>query len=334
MKKALFLALSLAFLLTACGETTLPDTSEQNPVDNSQETTLPESCLLYYDLGNASVLAEDKSLPLAQNAGDGYATSYSVWYDGEYQDLALQDGDNGISVADMTGGSAAFDYGAGLVVWNGERYHCAHLTAQDSYIPNISPNIPGGILLLEISGDCWADGGTADVACFTGFGTVVICGSGTLRIDGAGIGSSAAVDTLSSLPALMLDGPALTLDGLYLSDRVCGDGTPSLFVRSGNLEADTLVLSGDLCIAGGSVKVQYLNGIENAVFRGGTFEADQWDDSVVPTLILSGGDAICTDWLPQGTSIEVGAGTMTANGIRYWDTVHVYDSGEIVDLMD
>ena len=28
-------------------------------------------------------------------------------------------------------------------------------TAQDSYIPNISPNIPGGILLLEVSGDCW-----------------------------------------------------------------------------------------------------------------------------------------------------------------------------------
>ena len=174
MKKALFLVLSLAFLLTACGETTPPDTSEQNPAGDMQETSLPESCLLYYDLGEASVLAEDKSLPLAQNAGDGYATSYSVWYDGEYQDLALQDGDNGISVADMTGGSATFDYGAGLVVWNGERYHCAHLTAQDSYIPNISPNIPGGILLLEISGDCWADGGVSDVACFTGFGTVVI----------------------------------------------------------------------------------------------------------------------------------------------------------------
>lgn len=116
MKKALFLVLSLAFLLTACGETTPPDTSEQNPAGDMQETSLPESCLLYYDLGEASVLAEDKSLPLAQNAGDGYATSYSVWYDGEYQDLALQDGDNGISVADMTGGSATFDYGAGLVV--------------------------------------------------------------------------------------------------------------------------------------------------------------------------------------------------------------------------
>ena len=334
MKKTLFLALSLAFLLTSCGETTLPDTSEQNPVDNSQETTLPESCLLYYDLGNANVLAEDNSLPLAQNAGDGYATSYSVWYDGEYQDLALQDGDNGISVADMTGGSAAFGYGAGLVVWNGERYHCAHLTAQDSYIPNISPDIPSGILLLEISGDCWADGGTGDVACFTGFGTVVICGSGTLRIDGAGIGSSAAVDTLSTLPVLKLDGPALTLDGLYLSDRACDDGTPSLFVRSGSLDSDTLVLSGDLCIAGGSVKTRYIDGVSNAVFRGGTFETDQWDHMVVPTLILSGGDATCTDWLPQGTSIEVGAGTMTANGIRYWDTVHVYDGGKIVDLMD
>ena len=35
MKKALFLALSRAFLLTSCVETTLPDTSEQTPVDNT-----------------------------------------------------------------------------------------------------------------------------------------------------------------------------------------------------------------------------------------------------------------------------------------------------------
>ena len=217
MKKALFLVLSLAFLLTACGETTPPDTSEQNPAGDMQETSLPESCLLYYDLGEASVLAEDKSLPLAQNAGDGYATSYSVWYDGEYQDLALQDGDNGISVADMTGGSATFDYGAGLVVWNGERYHCAHLTAQDSYIPNISPNIPGGILLLEISGDCWADGGVSDVACFTGFGTVVICGSGTLRIDGAGIGVGGG--NLPYLPGLILDGVSFSSGAIFLNER-------------------------------------------------------------------------------------------------------------------
>ena len=331
MKKALFLALSLAFLLTACGETTLPDTSEQNPVDNTQETSLPESCLLYYDLGDAVVLAEDKSLPLAQNAGDGYATSYSVWYGGEYQDLALQDGDSGISVADMTGGSAVFDYGAGLVVWNGERYHCAHLTAQDSYIPNLSPNTPGGILLLEISGDCWADGGVSDVACFTGFSTVVILGSGTLRIDGAGIGVEG--DNLPYLPGLILDGVSLSSGGIFLNGRPYS-GTPALFVRSGALETEVLLLSGDLCVAGGSVKTQYIDGTLNAVFRGGSFETEQWGDTVVPGLILSGGDATCTDWLPQGTSIEVGAGTMTANGIRYWDTVHVYDSGAIVDLMD
>lgn len=94
------------------------------------------------------------------------------------------------------------------------------------------------------------------------------------------------------------------------------------------------MLSGDLCIAGGSGTVQYLDGVENAVFRDGSFEVHQWGDTVIPQLILSGGDATCTDWLPQGTSIEVGAGTMTANGIRYWDTVHVYDGGKIVDLMD
>ena len=40
MKKMVFLALSLMFLLTACKATTLPDTSEQHPVDNSEETLL------------------------------------------------------------------------------------------------------------------------------------------------------------------------------------------------------------------------------------------------------------------------------------------------------
>lgn len=335
MKRALTAILTLALLLTACGETTLPDDSEQQPVNDPQQAAapgVPDSCLLYYDLADAAVRAEDKELPLAQNAGDGYQTTYSVWYEGEYQDLALQDGDSGISAAAMTDGKAAFDYGAGLVVWNGERYHCAHLTAQDSYIPNISPNEPGGILLLDLEGECWADGGVDDVACFTGFSTVVICGSGTLRIDGAGIGAEG--DNLPYLPGLILDGVSLSSGGVSLDGRPCDSGTPALFVRSGGLTADTLILAGDLCIAGGSVKTQYIDGVENAVFRGGTFETEQWGGTAVPELILSGGDAACTDWLPQGTSIEVGAGTMTANGIRYWDTVHVYDGGAIVDLMD
>ena len=122
--------------------------------------------------------------------------------------------------------------------------------------------------------------------------------------------------------------------GVSLDGRPCDSGTPALFVRSGSLTADTLILAGDLCIADGSVKTQYIDGVKNAVFRGGTFETEQWGGTAVPELILSGGDAACTDWLPQGTSIEVGAGTMTANGIRYWDTVHVYDGGAIVDLMD
>ena len=186
-------------------------------------------------------------------------------------------------------------------------------------------------MLLEISGDCWADGGVSDVACFTGFGTVVICGSGTLRIDGAWIGVGGG--NLPYLPGLILDGVSFSSGAIFLNERSYS-GAPALFVRSGSLETDTLVLSGDLCIAGGSGTVQYLDGVENAVFRDGSFEVHQWGDTVIPQLILSGGDATCTDWLPQGTSIEVGAGTMTANGIRYWDTVHVYDGGEIVDLMD
>ena len=43
MKKALFLALSLAFLLTACGETTLPDTSEQNRSTTRRKRRCPRA---------------------------------------------------------------------------------------------------------------------------------------------------------------------------------------------------------------------------------------------------------------------------------------------------
>ena len=157
------------------------------------------------------------------------------------------------------------------------------------------------------------------------------CGSGTLRIAGAGIGVGG--DNLPYLPGLILDDVSFSSGAIFLNERSYS-GAPALFVRSGSLETDTLVLSGDLCIAGGSGTVQYLDGVENAVFRDGSFEVNQWGDTVIPQLILSGGDATCTDWLPQGTSIEVGAGTMTANGIRYWDTVHVYGGGKIVDLMD
>ena len=35
------------------------------------------------------------------------------------------------------------------------------------------------------------------------------------------------------------------------------------------------------------------------------YTSNQWGDTVIPQLILSGGDATCTDWLPQGTSIEM-----------------------------
>ena len=104
-----------------------------------------------------------------------------------------------------------------------------------------------------MSGDCWADGGTADVACFTGFGTVVICGSGTLRIDGAGIGVGG--DNLPYLPGLILDDVSFSSGAIFLNERSYS-GAPALFVRSGSLETDTLVLSGDLCIAGGSGTVQ------------------------------------------------------------------------------
>lgn len=71
------------------------------------------------------------------------------------------------------------------------------------------------------------------------------------------------------------------------------------------------------------------------VLRGGecTLESLVREDEAPATLILSGGSFTETGWLPFGTIAYVGAGTLNARGIRYWDTVHVL-GGEIIDPLD
>ena len=162
MKKALFLALSLAFLLTACGEAARRRTRLSRPRPATRrKRRCPRAACYHYDLGEASVLAEDKSLPLAQNAGDGYATSYSVWYDGaDLDQVALQDGDSGISVADMTGGSAVVRLRRGARRLERRALPLrAPGPRRTATFPTSPPTSPAASCCLKMSGDCWADGG-------------------------------------------------------------------------------------------------------------------------------------------------------------------------------
>ena len=330
MKKALLMMVGLALVLSGCGRETA---AASPPLVSAEETMppLPESCMRYYDFGEREIETHDQSIPLADNAAEADPCSYSVWYQGSYQGLKINPFDEGLTLEELVGDYVRLTTTDGLFLWNGERYDCALLTVNNGYVPNLVPNEKNAVLWLELTGDCTADGGGEELGCFSGFNTVVISGTGTLRIEGCGIACGGGS---FPFPALILNGPSLSCSIVSLTENLRQGDTPTLWVRAGELEAQNLFLTGDLCVSGGTATVETVDGVENAVFRGGTFRCGSWTETVVPTLILSGGDATCTEWLPVGTVIEAGAGTITANGIRYWDTLHVYDGGSFVDLMD
>lgn len=107
-------------------------------------------------------------------------------------------------------------------------------------------------------------------------------------------------------------------------------------LRGGEVQVETLRLNDcPLLQSGGSLEITTCIDPTTAVFRGGecTLESLVREDEAPAMLILSGGSFTETDWLPFGTIAYVGAGTLNARGIRYWDTVHVL-GGEIIDPLD
>lgn len=318
MKKVLLLVLipALVLALAGCGPVM--------PIENDPPAALPESCMRYYDLAQAAPDAAQDA-PRAADAKKGDPRSFSVWHNGQYQNLAAGGGD-GVYLKDIEDGRAVLS--SGEMLWNGQRYDCAVLTVDSGYVPNLSPNENGGILRLELQGDCWTDGGTAeDIGCFAGFNTVVLSGSGTLRME---CGLSAGGGTLP-LPALILEGPALTCGTIGLEANAGAEDVPQLLVRAGSLEAEALLLSGDLCLTGGTVKTDLVADAPYAVFRGGSFTTAAWGGAD-PTILLSGGEAACTSWLPEGAVIELGAGTLSAPGLSYMEKLHTYAGGVGIDL--
>ena len=336
MKRISCLVLTLLLaLLCACGQTdTLPadDPPSADPVASLDD--IPQVCRLYYTYAGWSPIAPaDSKLPLAASASRGAPDYLSLWHQGEYTQL----GGEGLSIADVTGGKATEEGAYGRFCWNDELYHCVHIKADSCLIPSVG-SVNGGILWLELSGDCWADTGTGgEIGLFGGFDTVVITGSGTLTLSQSievGAGQAA-------LPALIIDGVDVTCPAAALTANTDPENTANLIVCSGSLTTDLLTVSGDACVTGGSVSVGLMLDCARLVCRGGLFTlTDGWGFSQAdlvtsPTVLLTGGTLDANVWMDETIEYQLWEGTITVPGVRYWPGTHLLgDNVTIIDPLD
>ena len=336
MKRISCLVLTLLLaLLCACGQTdTLPadDPPSADPVASLDD--IPQVCRLYYTYAGWSPIAPaDSKLPLAASASRGAPDYLSLWHQGEYTQL----GGEGLSIADVTGGKATEEGAYGRFCWNDELYHCVHIKADSCLIPSVG-SVNGGILWLDLSGDCWADTGTGgEIGLFGGFDTVVITGSGTLTLSQSievGAGQAA-------LPALIIDGVDVTCPAAALTANTDPENTANLIVCSGSLTTDLLTVSGDACVTGGSVSVGLMLDCARLVCRGGLFTlTDGWGFSQAdlvtsPTVLLTGGTLDANVWMDEAIEYQLWEGTITVPGIRYWPGMHqLSDNVTIIDPLD
>ena len=335
MKRIFCLVLTLLLaLLCACGQTdTLPadDPPSADPVASLDD--IPQVCRLYYTYAGWSPIAPtDSKLPLAASASRGAPDYLSLWHQGEYTQL----GGEGLSIADVTGGKATEEGAYGRFCWNDELYHCVHIKADSCLIPSVG-SVNGGILWLELSGDCWADTGFDEAQHFEGFDTVVITGSGTLTLTQSLSGGTGQ----TALPALVIDGADVTCPAVALTANTDPENTANLIVCSGSLTTDLLTVSGDACVTGGSVSVGLMLDCARLVCRGGLFTlTDGWGFSQAdlvtsPTVLLTGGTLDANVWMDETIEYQLWEGTITVPGIRYWPGTHLLgDNVTIIDPLD
>ena len=343
-KRTLWIVLlCLALMLSGCGAETeagleqerLADTSgtaaqveqaEASPSDvEAAETseaepsaeTLPEACMLWYDAretgGATERLAFD--VPLAARADDGvrFDEGYSVRKtDGTYNDLALdrtQQGDFLESLSDAVRQEGS----SGQLSWEGEAYHALTIDVTDGMMPNAASPF-GGVLRLNVSGDCYVDGGGADYSCFEGFDCVLITGEGSLRFENtAGLECGGG---MLPVPAVVVDGDVDVCCENFLAQPNEGCGL-TVAVLNGTLRTDLLRWrNGDMLIAGGVMTARSISTFNpiTVTCRGGVLLLD-WPSDYEMTFVLSGGEAYLAGPLNEGTVVEAGAGILAAQDV-------------------
>lgn len=337
MKKLSALLLSLLLPLTACGAPGQPDNAAPSTPDDAlaAETALcakelPEACRVWFDIAETSGAADkSSSLPLASRADEGACDYLAVRLpDGTYTDL-IQEGklaDEGVTLADFSGGRAKQEGSYGQLAWNGELYHAFTVSAADCTLPNLTAP-DGGILRLNISGDCTVDGGGTEYACFEGFDCLLVTGDGTLTVSNA-----AALDCGGGdlpIPSLVLDGDVtLRCDDIRLAAPNTVD-VPALAVLGGTLCTDMLWLSNGMLVnAGGTLSVQgSVQELKRAVVRGGTTLLGAAEQKA--EFILSGGTAHLAGGLAEGSTVEGGAGVFSAQSF-FGAVVNDYGTGAVL----
>lgn len=326
MKKLAALLISVVLLLVSgCGK--------QDPdADQLRAEDLPESCRGWFDIAETAGAAEENSgFPAAARAAEGAAEGgiaarlpdgTEVDVVGESEQFA-----EGVKLSELTDGKAKRLGSGGRVIWNGELYDACTIAAENCRLPNLRPH-EGGILRLDISGDCTVDGGGEEFGCFAGFDCVVVTGSGTLTIiNTSGLASGTG---RLPLPALLVDG-GVTLRCGSIGVAANEAGVPAFALLDGTVCAESLWLGrGELVVAGGVLSARDIFEVSGATFRGGVTLLGYAGDCANMKVVLSGGVLYAADALPADAAVEAGAGTLCAKDAAQL-SVKKYDKATVLD---
>ena len=326
MKKLAALLISVVLLLVSgCGK-------QDSDADQLRAEDLPESCRGWFDIAETAGAAEENSgFPAAARAAEGAAEGgiaarlpdgTEVDVVGESEQFA-----EGVKLSELTDGKAKRLGSDGRVIWNGELYDACTIAAENCRLPNLRPH-EGGILRLDISGDCTVDGGGEEFGCFAGFDCVVVTGSGTLTIINAS-GLASGTGRLP-LPALLVDG-GVTLRCGSIGVAANEAGVPAFALLDGTVCAESLWLGrGELVVAGGVLSARDIFEVSGATFRGGVTLLGYAGDCANMKVVLSGGALYAADALPADAAVEAGAGTLCVKDAAQL-SVKKYDKATVLD---
>lgn len=326
MKKLAALLISVVLLLVSgCGK-------QDSDADQLRAEDLPESCRGWFDIAETAGAAEENSgFPAAARAAEGAAEGgiaarlpdgTEVDVVGESEQFA-----EGVKLSELTDGKAKRLGSGGRVIWNGELYDACTIAAENCRLPNLRPH-KGGILRLDISGDCTVDGGGEEFGCFAGFDCVVVTGSGTLTIINTS-GLACGTGRLP-LPALLVDG-GVTLRCGSIGVAANEAGVPAFALLDGTVCAESLWLGrGELVVAGGVLSARDIFEVSGATFRGGVTLLGYAGDCANMKVVLSGGALYTADALPADAAVEAGAGTLCVKDAAQL-SVKKYDKATVLD---
>lgn len=326
MKKLAALLISVVLLLVSgCGK-------QDSDADQLRAEDLPESCRGWFDIAETAGAAEENSgFPAAARAAEGAAEGgiaarlpdgTEVDVVGESEQFA-----EGVKLSELTDGKAKRLGSGGRVIWNGELYDACTIAAENCRLPNLRPH-EGGILRLDISGDCTVDGGGEEFGCFAGFDCVVVTGSGTLTIiNTSGLASGTG---RLPLPALLVDG-GVTLRCGSIGVAANEAGVPAFALLDGTVCAESLWLGrGELVVAGGVLSARDIFEVSGATFRGGVTLLGYAGDCANMKVVLSGGALYTADALPADAAVEAGTGTLCVKDAAQL-SVKKYDKATVLD---